>query len=83
MDEFESVTSRVMVSARLVISNAATKADAPFRDDIGALMHLTTATRPDIAHAVSYVSRIMEQPPAELCVAIKRRLRSLLLKDKH
>uniref|UniRef100_A0AAV1U820 Reverse transcriptase Ty1/copia-type domain-containing protein n=2 Tax=Peronospora matthiolae TaxID=2874970 RepID=A0AAV1U820_9STRA len=49
MDECKAVASPVDVSSRLVPSNSASKVDVPFREAVGALMHLTTATRPDIA----------------------------------
>uniref|UniRef100_A0AAV1V4J6 Integrase catalytic domain-containing protein n=1 Tax=Peronospora matthiolae TaxID=2874970 RepID=A0AAV1V4J6_9STRA len=51
MDECKAVASPVDVSSRLVPSNSASKVDVPFREAVGALMHLTTATRPDIAYA--------------------------------
>ena len=60
MDESKAVVSSVDVSSRLPPSNAATKVDAPSREAAGALMPLTTVTRPDIAYAVAYVSRFME-----------------------
>ncbi|KAG2858863.1 hypothetical protein PC114_g28405 [Phytophthora cactorum] len=44
------VVSPVDMSTRLVPSDAATKVNARFREAVGALMHLMTATRPDIAH---------------------------------
>uniref|UniRef100_A0AAV1TX81 Reverse transcriptase Ty1/copia-type domain-containing protein n=2 Tax=Peronospora matthiolae TaxID=2874970 RepID=A0AAV1TX81_9STRA len=47
------------------------------REAVGALMHLTTATRPDIAFAVGYVSRFMENPQEEHWVAVKRIFRCL------
>ena len=62
MDECKAVASPVDVSSGLVSSNVATKISAPFREAVGALMHLSTATRPDISYAVSYVSRFMENP---------------------
>uniref|UniRef100_A0AAV1VN67 Polyprotein n=1 Tax=Peronospora matthiolae TaxID=2874970 RepID=A0AAV1VN67_9STRA len=40
-------------------------------------MHLMTATRPDIAFAVSYVSRFMENLQVEHWMAVKRILRYL------
>uniref|UniRef100_H3H7K6 Reverse transcriptase Ty1/copia-type domain-containing protein n=1 Tax=Phytophthora ramorum TaxID=164328 RepID=H3H7K6_PHYRM len=48
MDECKAVVSPVDMSTRLVPSDAATKVNAPFREAVGALMHLMTATRPDI-----------------------------------
>ncbi|KAG2803054.1 hypothetical protein PC113_g24434 [Phytophthora cactorum] len=72
MDECKAVVSPVDMSTRLVPSDAATKVNAPFREAVGALMHLMTATRPDIAYAVGYVSRFMENPQEEHWVAVKR-----------
>uniref|UniRef100_H3GN88 Reverse transcriptase Ty1/copia-type domain-containing protein n=1 Tax=Phytophthora ramorum TaxID=164328 RepID=H3GN88_PHYRM len=54
MDECKAVVSPVDMSTRLVPSDAATKVNAPFRKAVGALMHLMTATHPDIAYAVVY-----------------------------
>uniref|UniRef100_A0AAV1VJF5 Uncharacterized protein n=1 Tax=Peronospora matthiolae TaxID=2874970 RepID=A0AAV1VJF5_9STRA len=52
-----------------------TKIDAPFHEAVGALMHLMTATLPDIAFAVSYVSCFVENPQVEHRMAVKRILR--------
>ncbi|KAG6616793.1 Integrase catalytic core protein [Phytophthora cinnamomi] len=62
---------------KLVSSDAMTKLDAPFREAVGALMHLMTSTRPDIAFAVGYVSRFMENPQVEHWIAVKRIFRYL------
>uniref|UniRef100_A0AAV1U369 Integrase catalytic domain-containing protein n=1 Tax=Peronospora matthiolae TaxID=2874970 RepID=A0AAV1U369_9STRA len=77
MDECKAVASPVDVSSRLVPSNSASKVDVPFREAVSALMHLTTVTRPDIAYAVSFVSRFMEKPQEEHWVAVKRIFRYL------
>ncbi|KAG2761114.1 Retrovirus-related Pol polyprotein from transposon TNT 1-94 [Phytophthora cactorum] len=77
MDECKAVVSPVDMSTRLVPSDAATKVNAPFREAVGVLMHLMTATRPDIAYAVGYVSRFMENPQEEHWVAVKRIFRYL------
>ena len=77
MEDCKAVSSPVDMSSRLVSSDAATKVDAPFREAVGALMHLTTATRPDIAYAVGYVSRFMENPQEDHWIAVKRILRYL------
>ena len=65
MSDCKAVICPTDISSRLTPSNAATKVDAPFREAVGALMHLMTATRPDIAFAVGYVSRFMENPQIE------------------
>ena len=77
MDDCKAVASPVDMSSRLVSSDAAIKVNAPFCEAVGALMHLTTATRPDIAYAVGYVSRFMENSQEEHWVAVKRILRYL------
>ena len=77
MDECKAVTSPVDISSRLVSSDSATKVNAPFREAVGALMHLMTATRPDIAFAVGYVSRFMENPQVTHWTAVKRIFRYL------
>uniref|UniRef100_A0AAV1VEY9 Retrovirus-related Pol polyprotein from transposon TNT 1-94 n=1 Tax=Peronospora matthiolae TaxID=2874970 RepID=A0AAV1VEY9_9STRA len=72
MEECKAVASPVDVSSRLMSRNAASKIDVPFREAVGVLMHLKTETRPDIAYAVSFVSRFMESPQKEHWVAVKR-----------
>jgi len=49
----------------------------PYRQAVGALMHLAVATRPDIAFAVGLISRYMENPGQAHWNAIKRILRYL------
>ena len=72
MNECKAAISPVDASPRLISSSALTKTNAPFREAVAALMHLTTATRPEIEYAVGYVSRYMENPQEEHWVAVKR-----------
>ena len=83
MSECKAMTSPVDISSRLVSSNSATKVNAPFREAVSALMHLMTATRPDIAFAVGYVSRFMENPQVEHWIAVKRIFRYLQGTKSH
>uniref|UniRef100_A0AAV1TBG1 Polyprotein n=1 Tax=Peronospora matthiolae TaxID=2874970 RepID=A0AAV1TBG1_9STRA len=83
MDECKATSSPVDLSTRLVASTEAAKIDVPFREAVGALMHLTTATRPDIAYAVGYVSRFMENPQQEHWTAVKRIFRYLQGTKSH
>uniref|UniRef100_A0AAV1TJ73 Integrase catalytic domain-containing protein n=1 Tax=Peronospora matthiolae TaxID=2874970 RepID=A0AAV1TJ73_9STRA len=83
MDECKATASPVDLSTRLVASSEAAKIDVPFREAVGALMHLTTATRPDIAYAVGYVSRFMENPQQEYWTAVKRIFRYLQGTKSH
>ncbi|KAG6619107.1 Integrase catalytic core protein [Phytophthora cinnamomi] len=77
MQDCKPAASPVDISMKLVSSDAMTKLDAPFREAVGALMHLMTSTRPDIAFAVGYVSRFMENPQVEHWIAVKRIFRYL------
>ena len=77
MNECKAAISPADASSRLISSSASTKTNVPFREAVGALMHLTTATRPDIGYAVGYVSRFMENSQAEHWVAVKRIFRYL------
>lgn len=49
----------------------------PYRSAVGALMYLMTGTRPDIAYAVSVVSRKLENPSKSDVVQVKRIFRYL------
>jgi hypothetical protein len=44
----------------------------PFREAVGSLMYLAVSTRPDIATAISIVSRYLENPGPEHWNAVKR-----------
>uniref|UniRef100_A0AAV1TB20 Reverse transcriptase Ty1/copia-type domain-containing protein n=1 Tax=Peronospora matthiolae TaxID=2874970 RepID=A0AAV1TB20_9STRA len=83
MDECKATASPVDLSTRLVASSEAAKIDVPFLEAVGALMHLMTATRPDIAYAVGYVSRFMENPQQEHWTAVKRIFRYLQGTKSH
>uniref|UniRef100_A0AAV1TI45 Reverse transcriptase Ty1/copia-type domain-containing protein n=1 Tax=Peronospora matthiolae TaxID=2874970 RepID=A0AAV1TI45_9STRA len=66
MSDCKAVISPTDISSRLTPSDAATKNNAPSREAVGALMHLMTATRPDVAFVVGYVSRSMENPKSSI-----------------
>ena len=83
MDDCKAVISPTDISSRLLPSDALTKVNAPFREAVGALMHLMTATRPDIAFAVGYVSRFMEISHVEHWAAVKHILRYLQETKTH
>jgi len=46
--------------------------ETPYRQAVGSLMYLMTATRPDIAYAVSIVSENLEKPKESDWLAVKR-----------
>ncbi|KFK41513.1 hypothetical protein AALP_AA2G139400 [Arabis alpina] len=49
----------------------------PYASDVGSLMYAMVCTRPDLAQAVSVVSRFMGQPGKEHWLAVKRIFRYL------
>lgn len=49
----------------------------PYREAVGSLMYLATATRPDLAFAVSTVSEFLESPKASNWALVKRLFRYL------
>jgi hypothetical protein len=51
--------------------------NVPYRSAVGSLIYLVTGTRPDIAVAVSEVSRFLENPGQQHWKAVKRILRYL------
>lgn len=53
------------------------KLDVPYRQAVGSLMYAMVGTRPDIAVAVSSVSRFLENPEQEHWIAVKRIMRYL------
>lgn len=57
--------------------------DVPYRQAIGSLIYLVTGTRPDIAYAVSYLSRYLENPLLSHWNAVKRVLRYISGTREH
>jgi hypothetical protein len=53
------------------------KGKVPYRECVGSLIYLAVWTRPDIAHAVSQVSRTLENPTESNWISVKRILRYL------
>jgi len=51
--------------------------DKPYQQLLGRIMYLSICTRPDIAHAVSVLSRFSNSPGEEHWTALKRVLRYL------
>ena len=49
----------------------------PYASAVGSLMYAMICTRPDLAHAVSVVSRFMEESGKEHWQAVKRIFRNL------
>ena len=49
----------------------------PYREAVGSLLYVATKTRPDVAYAVNYESRFMEDPSVQDVINIKRTIRYL------
>jgi hypothetical protein len=84
MEDSKSVTSPVDISMKMVqVENQVPATKVPYREAVGALMHLMCATRPDIAFAVGMVARFMETPQDVHWTAVKRIFRYLQGTKSH
>jgi hypothetical protein len=84
MEDCKPVATPVDISAKIHDDeDASPPADVPYREAVGALMHLMCATRPDIAFAVGMVSRFMESPKDIHWTAVKRIIRYLQGTKSH
>ncbi|KAG2758492.1 hypothetical protein Pcac1_g29369 [Phytophthora cactorum] len=77
MDECKAVVSPVDISTRLISSDAATKVNAPFREAVGALMHLMMPRARKSRTPLAMCRASMENPQEEHWVAVKRIFRYL------
>ncbi|XXG80205.1 hypothetical protein AAC387_Pa09g1131 [Persea americana] len=77
MKDCNSVSTPTELGLKLTKNGAGKKVDATlYKQIVGSLMYLTS-TRPDIMHAVSLISRYMENPTAVNLLAAKRIFRYL------
>jgi hypothetical protein len=84
MEHCKEVQTPMEVNVKLVKEMCAQTAEerdemakVPYRSAVGSLIYLVTCTRPDIAVAVSEVSKYLENPGIEHWKAVKRILRYL------
>ena len=76
MESCKSTASPVDISSKLIkVDPDSTATNEPYREAVGALMHLACATRPDISFAVGMVARFMESPQVVHWTAVKRIIR--------
>ena len=85
MADCKPAASPVDISSKLdsSIGDLGSATDVPYREAVGAFMHLMCATRPDIAFAVGMVSRFMESPQQMHWTAVKRIFRYLQGTKSH
>ena len=69
-------------TARFSINDGDRDTNFPYREAIGGLMYLVTATRPDLSYAVGMLSRFVERPTSKHVGAVKKILR-FLIGTKH
>jgi hypothetical protein len=77
--EAHAVGNPMEVNARLAPTgeDEEVNSEFPYREAIGMLMYLTTSTRPDVAFALSQLSRFVARPSAKHVGTVKRVLRYL------
>uniref|UniRef100_A0AAV1VF87 Uncharacterized protein n=1 Tax=Peronospora matthiolae TaxID=2874970 RepID=A0AAV1VF87_9STRA len=68
--ECKATASPVGLSTWLVASSESAKINVPFREAVVSPMHLTIATRPDIAYAVGYFSHFMDNLQQDCWTAV-------------
>ena len=66
-----------IITAEKLTKSEALNSNIPYRQAVGSLNYLATCTRPDIAYAVNYVSRGMQNPTNLDWIAVKRIFRYL------
>lgn len=77
MDQCRTVKTPLVTPPKSGKPSEEAPEDFPYREIVGSLQHLSCKTRPDITHAVNFVSRYMENPDKEDTVNVKRILRYL------
>jgi transposase InsO family protein len=77
MSDCRACVTPIIQSEKADVDDSNEPVRFPYRSAVGALMYLMTGTRPDIAFAVSVVSRNLENPDHSDVVKVKRILRYL------
>ena len=71
------VVATPMIKTDEKVESGKVEVNFPYRQAVGALMFLMTATRPDLAYSVGYLSRVLDKPSTEDIVKVKRVFRYL------
>lgn len=83
MQDANAVSTPADGNQHLSLNEGEKVASFPYREAVGSLMYLNIGTRPDIAFAVSLVSRFMERPAEIHVTAVKRILRYIKGTARH
>lgn len=78
MSEAKGCSTPVDVNVQLRKNYQETVINFPYREAVGALLFLSSVSRPDIAYAVNLVSRYVSNPAAIHVNAVKRIIRYLI-----
>ncbi|KRY45203.1 Retrovirus-related Pol polyprotein from transposon TNT 1-94, partial [Trichinella britovi] len=77
LDEANAVSTPAEINVSMEENEELLSSNIPYSEAVGALMFSMTATRPDIAYAVSTVSQVMDKPSIKAWQAVKRIFRYL------
>ncbi|KRZ81564.1 Retrovirus-related Pol polyprotein from transposon TNT 1-94, partial [Trichinella sp. T8] len=77
LDEANAVSTPAEINVSMEENEEHLSSNIPYSEAVGALMFSMTATRPDIAYAVSTVSQVMDKPSIKAWQAVKRIFRYL------
>lgn len=78
MFDAKSSSTPADVNVHLSKNTSKESVNFPYREAVGALLFLSSVSRPDIAYAVNVVSRYVNDPGPSHVVAVKRILRYLI-----
>lgn len=77
MQDCKSSKTPMEINFNVNIPSPSDIIEVPFKELIGSLLYIAVNSRPDIAYAVSFLSRFLDKPTQELWTASKRVLRYL------
>ncbi|CAB0008728.1 unnamed protein product, partial [Nesidiocoris tenuis] len=77
MENTKSAATPMMTGSSTLEEQQRSDGQFPYRECVGSLLYLSNKTRPDVAYAISFASRHMENPTRQDVANVKRTLKYL------